>query len=50
MKEKRPRVRDSGDTPGALDPGGVGRDQKPRLGRIAGALVLSAESLVSDLR
>src|SRR5512147_2353073 len=43
---KRPRVWDSGDTPGAPNPGGVSQGFKPRFGRIAGAPVLSAEDLV----
>ena len=29
---KKPRVRDSGDTPGAVDPGGVGRSPNPAQG------------------
>ena len=45
-KNKKPRVRDSGDAPGASTPAGWAGIKDPALGRIAGAPFLGAEGLV----
>src|SRR5688572_11871554 len=45
-KNKKPRVRDSGDAPGASTPAGWAGIKDPALGRIAGAPFLGADGLV----